>query len=226
MSTCPAKDIHCLYADNELQEPFKTEFEIHTASCDRCRRILSKYRTLRKRVSDDSDLPAFLQDRPSLSELDEGYKRLKARLSYKKVVLPEQPFIRTFSAKMIPAAAAAVFVFTAVLALRTGNGGRTQNQVTIPASMSSVRAEPIQKRGIVAPENVSASSLASMFGTRYQFTLDTPQLTAIDVFKPELSTNVHNVNHIRIPLATVSQMPLISAVRTKEPFDFTEVSFR
>lgn len=223
MSTCPAKDIHCLYADNELQEPFKTQFEIHTASCARCQKILAAYRTARERVRDSSDIRAFSQPDFCITELDEGYKRLKARLSYKKVVLSEQPFIRTFSAKMIPAAAAAVFVFTAVFALRIGNAADAQNQVAIPASISSVRAEPIQKRGIVAAENVSASSLASMFGTRYQFTLDMPQLTAMDVFKPELSTEV---SHIRIPLTEVSQMPLIPAVQTRTSFDFKEDPFR
>ena len=227
MSTCPAKDIHCLYADNELQEPFKTEFEIHTASCTHCQKILAAYRTVRERVRDSSDIRAFSQPASSMTELDEGYERLKARLSYKRVVLSEKPFIRTFSAKIIPAAAAAaVFVFTAVLVLRMGNAAGTQNQVILPASISSTRAEPIQKRGIVASENVSASSLASMFGTSYRFTLDTPQLTAIDVFKPELSTNVNNINHIRIPMAGVSEMPLISTAGTKEPFNLTEDSFR
>lgn len=222
MSTCPAKDIHCLYADDELQEPFKTEFEIHTASCGHCQKIVSEYRSLRAKMQDSSDISFLSSLSDDRSQLDEGYKRLKARLSYKKIVLPEKRF--TGLQPLIPAAAAAaVFIFTAVFALRLSNTNIRQNQVYTPAAVSKSRAEPIQKRGIIAPENVSASSLASMFGTRYHFNLDTPQLTAIDFFKPELSPHV---NYIRIPMTDVSQMPLISTPQTIIRFDLTEDPFR
>lgn len=222
MSTCPAKDIHCLYADNELQEPFKTEFEMHTASCGHCQKILSEYRSLRAKMRDSSDISFLSNISDERLQLDESYKRLKARLSYKKVVLPEKRFNTVYT--FIPAAAAAaIFILTAVFALRLPNTKFPQNQVYSPAGISKSRAEPIQKRGIIASENVSTRSLASMLGTRYQFTLDTPQLTAIDVFRPELSTNVHD---IRIPLTDVSQMPLISASPVMIRFAFTEDPFR
>lgn len=221
MSTCPAKDIHCLYADNELQEPFKTEFEIHTASCTHCQKILSEYRSLRAKMQGISDTAFFSNASDSRVQLEEGYARLKARLSYKRVVLAEKRF--GTARMLIPAAAAAIFVFTAAFTLRLSHIGLRQNQIDTLNAVSKSRAEPMQKRGIIAPENVSASSLASMFGNGYNFTLDTPQLTAIDVFKPELSSNV---NYIRIPLTDVSQMPLMTTQETIKAFDFTEDPFR
>ena len=87
MSTCPGKDIHCLYADNELQEPFKTEFEKHTEGCPRCRKVLDGYLLLRSTLESDA-ANAVLSD----SKLNEGYLRLKAQLSYKTVVMPDKPF--------------------------------------------------------------------------------------------------------------------------------------
>ena len=221
MSTCPAKDIHCLYADNELQEPFKTEFEIHTASCTHCQKILSEYRFLRAKMQGISHTAFFSNASDSRVQLEEGYARLKARLSYKRVVLAEKRF--GTARMLIPAAAAAIFVFTAAFTLRLSHTGLRQNQIDTLNAVSKSRAEPMQKRGIIAPENVSASSLASMFGNGYNFTLDTPQLTAIDVFKPELSSNV---NYIRIPLTDVSQMPLMTTQETIKAFDFTEDRFR
>lgn len=221
MSTCPAKDIHCLYADNELQEPFKTEFEIHTASCTHCQKILSEYRFLRAKMQGISDTAFFSNASDSRVQLEEGYARLKARLSYKRIVLAEKRF--GTARMLIPAAAAAIFVFMAAFTLRLSHTGLRQNQIDTLNAVSKSRAEPMQKRGIIAPENVSASSLASMFGNGYNFTLDTPQLTAIDVFKPELSSNV---NYIRIPLTAVSQMPLMTTQETIKAFDFTEDRFR
>ena len=221
MSTCPAKDIHCLYADNELQEPFKTQFEIHTASCAHCRKILSEYRSLRAKLNAVSDTVLFPDTCNNGLQLDEGYKRLKARLSYKRVVLAEKRFGTTQT--FISAAAAAVFVFTAVFTLRFANPRLRQSQIYTPSTVSKSRAEPMQKKGIIAPENVSALSVASMFGDGYRFTLDTPQLTSIDVFKPELSSNV---NYIRFPLTAVSQLPLMPAQETIKPFDLTEDLFR
>ena len=150
MSTCPAKDIHCLYADNELQEPFKTEFEIHTASCTHCQKILSEYRSLRAKMQGISDTAFFSNASDSRVQLEEGYARLKARLSYKRVVLAEKRF---GTARMfIPAAAAAIFVFTAAFTLRLSHTGLRQNQIDTLNAVSKVARNPCKKEALLHPK--------------------------------------------------------------------------
>ncbi|MGI5173532.1 hypothetical protein H0R92_08020 [Treponema sp. OMZ 840] len=217
MSTCPDKDIHCLYADNELQEPFKTEFEKHTDTCPHCRNILQTYSALREALAEDTQSHTLCE-----KDLDEGYVRLKARLSYKTVIMPARPFNAvSLSLKLLPAAA--VFALALILPPYLFKTAATKAQSGSFYSAAAVRAEPIQKRGIVASETIRAASLASVLGTNYRPNIDVPELTAIDVFKPELST-VKTVN-IQIPLSSVSQMPLIEPLNVqltlysdKDPF--------
>ncbi len=216
MSTCPAKDIHCLYADGELQEPFKTEFEVHTASCPQCRKRLSRYLDIREKMRAESDTLSL-----SGTELDEGYMRLKARLSYKKTVLPARNFSGAAFGGLSAIAAAAVFAV--LFPLRFFGGSiRTQSN-SVDSSSLAVRAEPIQKRGIVAPENVPAASLVSLFGNGDDVRQDMPQLTPMDVFKPELSANI---SQIQIPLTAVSHMPLILITDHQTFYSIAEDPFR
>ena len=49
MYTCPNKDIHSLYIDNELAEPYKTQYEKHLVACDSCRKELQKQQQIHLR---------------------------------------------------------------------------------------------------------------------------------------------------------------------------------
>ena len=47
MSTCPTKEIHSLYLDNELPQTHKEQYEAHIAACDKCRAEYEKLRAVR-----------------------------------------------------------------------------------------------------------------------------------------------------------------------------------
>ena len=217
MSTCPGKDIHCLYADNELQEPFKTEFEKHTEGCPHCRKVLEHYLFLHKALESDA-ASSNLSD----SRLAEGYLRLKAQLSYKTVIMPDKPFsLPAFSVKLIPAAA--VLALAVALPLRFF-GKTAQSSYPAAVNTAAVRAEPIRNGGVFSNETLPASSLASALGTDYTVNIDMPKLTAMDVFKPELSSV--NTSKIQIPLTGVSHIPLAQNADIKLPAYSAEVSFK
>ncbi|MBP5452686.1 MAG: zf-HC2 domain-containing protein, partial [Treponema sp.] len=47
MSTCPEKDIHSIYLDNELPAAYVADYEAHVESCPECKAQLEKLRMLR-----------------------------------------------------------------------------------------------------------------------------------------------------------------------------------
>ena len=79
MSTCPTKEIHSLYLDNELPQKHKEEYETHIASCEKCRAELEKLRAV-------GDL--FKADAASVSPdkafMDASYERLMLKMKYSK----------------------------------------------------------------------------------------------------------------------------------------------
>lgn len=81
MSTCPETDIHSIYLDGELPEQFKIEYEQHVANCPECARKLKQLREVHEIFAADSKSISLTE-----SELEESYRRLQARLSYKKVL--------------------------------------------------------------------------------------------------------------------------------------------
>ena len=89
---------------------------------------------------------------------------------------------------------------------------------------AAVCAEPIRNGGVFSNETLPASSLASALGTDYTVNIDMPKLTAIDVFKPELSSV--NTSKIQIPLTGVSHIPLAQNADIKLPAYSAEVSFK
>lgn len=194
MSTCPSKDIYSLYADNELPERFKKEFETHLLHCPKCRKVLDTYSALHTKLCKDAETLEL-----NATELEEGYVRLKARLSYTSVVFPNKSF-SSLALKLLPAAAALVFAVTLPFAV---SAFKTTVLQIVTISSSNVNAVPIQQRGILANDTVQAASLASALGTDYKITLDMPKLTSVNVFQPELQAD--NVK-IYIPLSGVSDM--------------------
>ena len=83
MFTCPDDDIHCVYSDGELPQNFVGEYEAHVRNCPKCSAKLEKLLALKAAFKADCDSISL-----SGRDLDEGFERLEARLSYKKVVSP------------------------------------------------------------------------------------------------------------------------------------------
>ena len=89
MFTCPDDDIHCVYSDGELPQNFVAEYEAHVKGCPHCSAKLEKLLALKAAFKADSGTITLSQ-----RDLDAGFSRLEARLSYKKVVSPN-PSLKT-----------------------------------------------------------------------------------------------------------------------------------
>lgn len=117
MFTCPENDIHSIYLDNELPEKFKTEYESHIASCQKCK---AKLDTLQKTHE------VFKYDSNSLNLdkkfIKESFNRLQIKMRYAKNVAKtsDNTHKESFTIfhdfkKSIPAAVAAAAVFALLL---------------------------------------------------------------------------------------------------------------
>ena len=81
MSTCPEKDVHSLYLDNELPPAYIGQYEEHIASCADCRAKLERLKKLHALLSQDSATLTKSQE-----ELDQSFNRLQAKLSYSRTI--------------------------------------------------------------------------------------------------------------------------------------------
>ena len=79
MSTCPTKEIHSLYLDNELPQKHKEQYEAHVAACDKCRAELEKLRMVRAVFQKDAEAV-----NPDKAFLDASYERLMLKMKYSK----------------------------------------------------------------------------------------------------------------------------------------------
>ena len=80
MSICPENDIHSVYLDNELPEPFRTQYEEHLKSCSKCQKKLASLKAMSSLFKADSSQIGKIT--PSTSE---SFKHLQAQLSYSKI---------------------------------------------------------------------------------------------------------------------------------------------
>ena len=121
MSTCPTKEIHSLYLDNELPQKHKEEYEAHIASCEKCRAELEKLRAV-------GDL--FKADAASVSPdkafMDASYERLMLKMKYSKNAghtSYSKTNLRSWKIIVPVAAAVAILALAIPLKLATGRAG-------------------------------------------------------------------------------------------------------
>ena len=79
MSTCPTKDIHSLYLDDEMPQVYKKEYELHLESCEKCRNELAKLKAMKLLFKQDADSVSL-----DKSQLDQSYERLMVKMNYSK----------------------------------------------------------------------------------------------------------------------------------------------
>lgn len=211
MSTCPEKDIHSVYLDGELPEKYRSEYEAHIASCQKCKAVLDKMRALHTMFAQDADGAqldsVFMQ---------QSFERLQTKLRYSANVqkAAERQHVLSFPAVrwgISAAAAAAVFavLFTPVY-LRTQAGTAAPQELK---TIASAELEPLSEKKIVVDGNISHKDLSSLAVAKQESetkeddadtpkleqrtvrataTVSTPSgasmrrsLTSVDVFKPE-----------------------------------------
>lgn len=138
MSTCPDKDIHSIYLDNELPGKYAKEYEKHVSSCPKCQSALEQLKRTRNLLHADSDSlqldSVFLQ---------QSFDRLQSRLRYTKVISKSEnrrtvkfPEVK----KYIPAAVAAAAVFAVMIPLNL----RTKQEAFKSAALAA-HIQPITR---------------------------------------------------------------------------------
>ena len=139
MSTCPEKDIHSLYLDNELPANFAKQYEQHIASCPKCKAELDSMRALHDALKADADSLKLDQ-----VFLDQSFERLQSRLRYSKVVSKSKdnkPLLFPIVKKYAPAAAAAAFVFALMLpfSMRTNASSQGAQNASMVSQIQTIK---------------------------------------------------------------------------------------
>ena len=121
MSTCPTKEIHSLYLDNELPQSYVEQYEAHIAACSECKAQLEKLKAVRALFQKDADIIS-----PDKKFMDESYERLMLKMKYSKNAGHKsyaKTNIRSWKIIVPAVAAIAVLALAIPLKLATGKAG-------------------------------------------------------------------------------------------------------
>jgi hypothetical protein len=235
MSTCPSKDIHSIYLDNELPEEYVKEYEAHIKICKKCAAELEELRTVHEMLHSDA-----LSVTPDSHYIEQSWQRLQTRMSYSRVTKRTSKFSTEQLKYVIPAAAAAA-VLAVLLPIRAGK---------TPSAVQTAQITPIARQKIVSfaknniiingnikhemlgPVTFSQSphtgfvlagtnaDYNSSFMQEYQVhgTID-PQLNDVDVFRPDFESN--RTITIRITVPGITTPPISTEIEfpAEEPAD-------
>lgn len=144
MSTCPSKDLHSVYLDNELPEQYKAKYEAHVQSCPKCQKELEALRNLQKLLRTDAD-----QITPDSHYMEQSFERLQIKLKYrentqlnKKNVYKTKNTNNTKRPNVILYScmgAAAAAVFALIIPIRISNAkGNVSSSATVASAVSAV----------------------------------------------------------------------------------------
>jgi hypothetical protein len=175
MSTCPTKEIHSLYLDNELPQNHKEQYEAHIASCEKCRAELEKLRAVRDVFKGDADSIS-----PDKKFMDESYERLMLKMKYSKHAghtRYSKVNVRSWKIIVPAAAAVAILALAIPLKLATGRAG-----VKTMSATSSIYSQ--------VPSQVTEHLSSVSFGAESAFGAD----KAFGLTQDSLVTNVSNKN--------------------------------
>ena len=152
MSTCPEKDIHSVYLDNELPLTYIKEYEEHIKTCAKCQKELARLKAIKEAFKADSKNLEL-----SSSDMEQSFNRLQARMSYSKVKTASSSGKNVLSLKeghfvcYIAAGAAAALAFALVLPIRLRtevNGSSSTSSSQMTAQMASF--EPVYRQSLTS----------------------------------------------------------------------------
>ena len=229
MFTCPEKDIHSIYLDNELPAQYVGEYEAHLQTCEKCRAQLEKLKQLRSLLS--ADAQSLSLDK---HVLDQSFDRLQSRLKYSSITRysenPRKIVPFTIVKWTIPAVAAAA-IFALVVPLRLHNKVPMAQQNNNVIAISRQQPTPITESNVIVNGNLPHRALTSLFdqsstpdtmdssltaqfanfpsnqNTYRQNNTIGAALTGIDVFRPEFKDE--DVLPLRIEIPHMTGIPLI-----------------
>ncbi|MBE6349247.1 MAG: zf-HC2 domain-containing protein [Spirochaetaceae bacterium] len=186
MYTCPNKDIHSLYIDNELAEPYKTQYEKHLVACDSCRKELQKQQQIHLFFKEDAHSLQYTEEK-----LDVNFEKLQERLKYRQVT-QQKPSLFSYALKFAPTIAAVVaFIFIFPLSNKSVSSHDYMPLNTPPIQANQVSVAPMKDKGLVVHGNLSSKAISSLLGTGQSY--DVPQniktnIAYTDYFKPEFAS--------------------------------------
>ncbi|OJF77109.1 MAG: hypothetical protein BKP49_02945 [Treponema sp. CETP13] len=196
MSTCPSHDVHSMYIDNELPEPFKRNFEKHLLECLDCSTVMQQLKTVHDDLQEDSKNIVFSEE-----DLSASYERLQTKMRFASVTAVADNKSAKFSKTLwrtIPLVAAALVV-AIVLPLRFFSDNTNYVTDSIPSLQSQqniIQASLVENKGVIASDDLS----------HFSIDFSSMDLTSMDFFRPEFTSD--GQMKISITLTGVANLPI------------------
>ncbi len=223
MSTCPTKEIHSLYLDNELPQNHKEQYEAHIAGCEKCRAELEKLRAVRDVFKGDADSIS-----PDKKFMDESYDRLLLKMKYSKHAgHTHYSKVNVRSWKIIVPAAAAVAILALAIPLKLATGRAGVKTMSATSSIySQVPSQVTEQLSSVAfgGENsfdnafgLSQDSLVTNVSNK-QRGAASKLIKDVEVFRPNFDGEQKTIS-IRITIPGNDDVPVTTEIEV--PLDVT-----
>ncbi len=225
MSTCPTKEIHSLYLDNELPQNHKEQYEAHIASCEKCRAELEKLRAVRDVFKGDADSIS-----PDKKFMDESYERLMLKMKYSKHAgHTRYSKVNVRSWKIIVPAAAAVAILALAIPLKLATGRAGVKTMSATSSIySQVPSQVTEQLSSVAFGGENAFGNDNAFGlsqdslvtnvSNKQRGAASKLIKDVEVFRPNIDGEQKTIS-IRITIPGNDDVPVTTEIEV--PLDVT-----
>ncbi|MBQ9238044.1 MAG: zf-HC2 domain-containing protein [Treponema sp.] len=169
MSSCPNKDIHSLYLDNEIPDAYRTEYEAHIASCPKCAATLAQMQSMSALLkAEDTEFRFDETDKTA------GYERLLIQMRYHKTAKAAARLSDSSLKYIFPAAAAAA-AFAVFFPLQLSGGGTRQTQTALATPITRaapvfVAAKDLVINGTIRHRDIGATAPLAIPAARLDFT--------------------------------------------------------
>ena len=223
MSTCPTKEIHSLYLDNELPQTHKEQYEAHIAACDKCRAEYEKLRAVRAVFEKDAQAVS-----PDKAFLDASYERLMLKMKYSKNVghtASHRVSSRTW--KIAVPAIAAVAVLALAIPLRFAVGRANVKTMSATSSLYSQVPSQVSEQvsnvafngeGSFGFDEGIQSILPSVTNVGNSNSAASKLIQDVEVFRPNFDEEKKTIS-IRITIPGNDDVPVTTEIEV--PLDVT-----
>ncbi|MCQ2981594.1 MAG: zf-HC2 domain-containing protein [Treponemataceae bacterium] len=185
MSTCPERELLCVYVDGELPEKYRVSLEKHIENCESCKRHLTQLQAIQTALQNDAGAMHF-----SDKALDESFTRLQTKQNYRRVALAPSPR-RTAGWYGLGAVAAAA-ILAVILPLQLRHNAALP---VIPMADAVHQTKMLHEKGVAADNSATLAAFASYNRNTSEKSAVTVNLVkesletlaTIDIFRPELT---------------------------------------
>ncbi|MBO5236771.1 MAG: hypothetical protein J6B32_06655 [Spirochaetaceae bacterium] len=203
MSTCPEKDIHSLYIDNEIPLSHITEYESHVNNCQTCIKDLQKYKNLHSLLQEDSASINF-----SKEHLEDSFQKLQAKLHYSNTITQTKAF-KPVNLSWV-ATVAAVLLLALVIPIKNTSTKKSSVPQTQPINIASsvfnnaISTVSMPYVGNTHKKQIKSEGIysASRVPTIYEENIYSTE----DVFRPDF-TEKEQIS-VKITLSNLGEIPI------------------